>query len=984
MPKIVLTMITKNEEATIRQCLQSIAPHVDQVIVVDTGSSDKTVEIVREFTGDVHHFEWIGDFSAARQYALDLVPEDADWIIWADADDVVMNAQDLHMLAETAPADCDGIVFPYDYAHDRETGECVTELSRERLLRGPKTRWKWRGIVHEVIAPADGTQPRFVISDAVRYVHHRPADKDTTGRNLELIEKYIEDCDRDAVTPEARMVVYLGSELMAVGRWAEAINAFNRYMLISEWEEEKYQANHKLADCYRKLERYEEAIITELKGFQIRDDWADGYYGLAECYYHLKDWDRVLRWLERGDLLGPPKTLLITHPLDYSFLPKVFRSIALFNKGDTKKALEVCKEALAIVPHDMQLQSNKKVFEQVLRQDKTIESILNLSSELVVHDEPLKALRVLESAPEHVRSDRRYVEALHKTRAMLAHLHTEDAYLTVLGSQGADDSTCGGSTEAGEEVPRKGYIDLVTADIDASSSQRVLVVGASDVELVTHLASSGHDLTVVDPSPLAVDRLSQALADSGIEGCNIQVGWLDSVAAPFDVILAFDVIQTVPDEADFLRRLDLLTSKGGLIALSSRARTLDPAATEALGIAAGRRNVRLVTRASLTEMVYQLDLGFIKSSSSVDGVYDYVSFSTTRPLQRDVTIYCPFSYEEWGPHSLDSGIGGSEEAVIHMANELTAAGHRVTVFGGWEGASDWVLYHNHTEFNPATPRDVVVVWRTPHPLDMNINASNVYIWMHDVPDPAMFSSERVAKADCIWVLSQWHRECLPDVPDNKIQVIRNGVNILPVDGQRDLKKVVWGSSPDRGLDKLLAVWPDVLAAVPDAKLHCFYGFDMYDRFNRPVEFKQHILALVERYSDSITWHGRVGQQDLWEHFSTAAIWAYPTYFDEISCITAMRAQITGAWPVVVPKAALAETVRYGTKVDHDIRSDEGLIAFRDALIYELQNPVSAEVRQQMMDDASSFFTWAAVADLWRERFSADYSRYSLESYADAK
>lgn len=977
MSKIVLTMITKDEEATIRQCLESIAPHVDEVIVVDTGSTDKTVEIVREFTDHVHHFDWVGDFSAARQYALDLVPSDADFIVWADADDVVMNAQELRLLAETLPAGADGVVFPYEYAHDRETGECVTFLSRERLLRGPSKRWVWRGIVHEVIAPVDGSQPRFVISDAVRYVHNRPAEKDTSGRNLELIQKYIEDCDREAITPEARMVVYLGSELMAIGKYEEAINAFHRYLLISEWDEEKYQANHKLADCYRKLERYDEAIITELKGFQIRDDWADGYYGLAECYYHLKDWDRVLRWIERGDLLGPPKTLLITHPLDYSFLPKVFRSIALFNLGNTEEALEVCKQALALVPHDKQLIHNKEVFESVIKIDKTVEALLKLSSELVVHDEPLKALRVLEAAPEHIRHERRVVDAVHKTRSMLAHLTSEGSYLSALSSSVGEPT----NSAVEESDTRSPYVELVKGDLDSSSARDVLVVGASDHALVSSLHEAGHNVTVVDPSQREVDSLTLKLDGEGRRGYNTHVGWIDSLSTKFDAVLAFDLIQTVPDDADFLRRLDGLTISGGLIAVSAPSRAADPKATEALGITTGRRNVRLLSRAELTDRIYQLDLGIIKSSKSVDDVVGYVSFSTTRPMQRDVTIYCPFSYEEWGPESLNSGIGGSEEAVIHIANELTAAGHRVTVYGGWEGASGWVLYHNHTEFDPALQRDIVVIWRTPNPVDLNINADSVYIWMHDVPDPASFTADRLDKIDRVWVLSQWHRNCLPHVPDDKIEVIRNGVNILPINGERESRKIVWGSSPDRGLDKLLAVWPEVLAAVPDAKLHCFYGFDMYDRFGRPAAFKQRIMQIVEEHKDSIVWHGRVGQQDLWDHFSTAAVWAYPTYFDEISCITAMRAQITGAWPVVVPKAALAETVRYGTKVDHDITTPEGLAAFRDALIYELQHPVSDEVRREMMDDAARFFTWTAVADLWRGRFSSDRSSLLRGSYA---
>lgn len=978
MAKIALTMITKDEEATIRQCLESVAGHVDEIVVVDTGSTDATLDIVREFTDKIHHFDWVHDFSAARQYALQQVSDDADWIVWADADDVVENAQNFRTLIDSIAADIDGVVFPYEYQRDPDTGECLTFLSRERLLRGPKGNWKWQGVVHEVIVPSDGHQPKFMVSDAVRYIHHRPLTKDTPSRNLDIIERYIEECDATASEPDPRMVVYLGSELMAQQRWEEASAAFIRYLSISKWEEEKYQATHKLADCYRHLKRYEDAISTELLGFQVRDDWADGYYGLAECYYHLRDWDRVLRWLDRGDVLGPPKTLLITHPLDYSFLPKVFRSVALFNKGKVEEALDFCNQALEIVPHDQQLLHNKEVFQATIRNDKTIQSILNLASELVIGDEPLKALEVLNNVPMELKGDKRVVEARLKTNNMLSHLKSQDRFLESYRSKFERQLV---STSSDDDRYKENSERLL-ADLGSSSAQRVLQVGCDNIVAARDLALAGHDVVVVDPSKSLISEARDALTGHDFPGSVTFIeGWVEDADGKFDAAFSFDTVQAVPDVSSFLNSLERSVVSGGIVAVTFPDGVYDREKTEKLGLTPYRESVRVVTRPYLTDLIYQLDLGLIKSSYRDDSDTGYVSFSTTRPLQRDITIWCPFSYEPWGPQSLETGIGGSEEAVIHMAKELTDIGYRVTVYGGWEGAHDWVLYHNYTEFDPDLPRDIVVIWRTPVPLDYDINANSVYVWMHDVPRTGEFTEERLGKVKKIWVLSEWHRNCLPNVPDEKIEIIRNGVNILPVLGGRDTNKVVWGSSPDRGLDCLLAVWPEVVKEVPDAKLHCFYGFEMYDRFGRPQEFKNKILEAVNANEDSIVWHGRVGQGELWKHFSTAGIWAYPTYFDEISCITAMRAQITGAWPVVIPKAALSETVRYGTKVEHDITSSNGLEAFKEALIYELKNPVSIETRSKMMDDSSEFFTWKAVANLWRERFCADEAESLKGIYA---
>ncbi|MEW5860877.1 MAG: glycosyltransferase family 2 protein, partial [Cyanobacteriota bacterium] len=80
-------MIVKNEEASLPQCLNSVKNVVDEMVVLDTGSTDKTVEIAREFGAKVYHFEWCNDFSAARNESLKYVQ--GDWVLVLDADEVL-------------------------------------------------------------------------------------------------------------------------------------------------------------------------------------------------------------------------------------------------------------------------------------------------------------------------------------------------------------------------------------------------------------------------------------------------------------------------------------------------------------------------------------------------------------------------------------------------------------------------------------------------------------------------------------------------------------------------------------------------------------------------------------------------------------------------------------------------------------------------------------------------------------------------------
>jgi glycosyltransferase involved in cell wall biosynthesis len=85
--KLSFCMIVKNEEASLPQCLNSVKDVVDEMVVLDTGSTDKTVEIAREFGAKVYHFEWCNDFSAARNESLKYVQ--GDWVLVLDADEVL-------------------------------------------------------------------------------------------------------------------------------------------------------------------------------------------------------------------------------------------------------------------------------------------------------------------------------------------------------------------------------------------------------------------------------------------------------------------------------------------------------------------------------------------------------------------------------------------------------------------------------------------------------------------------------------------------------------------------------------------------------------------------------------------------------------------------------------------------------------------------------------------------------------------------------
>src|SRR3990167_3616003 len=177
----------------------------------------------------------------------------------------------------------------------------------------------------------------------------------------------------------------------------------------------------------------------------------------------------------------------------------------------------------------------------------------------------------------------------------------------------------------------------------------------------------------------------------------------------------------------------------------------------------------------------------------------------------------------------------------------------------------------------------------------------------------------------------------------------------------------YSSSPDRGLPFLLLHWKEVRKAVPDAELNIYYGFEVYDAIhaNNParMEWKNQVLTMMKQ--DGIIYHGRVGHDKLNKEISKCGIWAYPTDFTEISCITAMKAQALGAVPVVTNYAALEETVKNGLRIDVDIRTEEGQKEYFDTLIGLLKDPIKQdEIRKPMMPWAKDYFLWSHVAKIW--------------------
>jgi tetratricopeptide (TPR) repeat protein len=223
---ISLCMIVKDEEAMIGRCLEAARGAVDEIVVVDTGSTDRTVEIAEAHGARVLHHVWDGDFSAARNASFEAAT--GDWVMYLDADEVLV-VDDVQRLRALAGRTWREAFFVTETNHtgDLEDGTAITHDAM-RLFRN-RPEYRFEGRIHEQIAQClPAYLPERQERTTVRVEHYGYLgavrdDKDKTNRNLELLERQVAE---GVDTPFLHF--NLGSEYAATGDTARALTHFER------------------------------------------------------------------------------------------------------------------------------------------------------------------------------------------------------------------------------------------------------------------------------------------------------------------------------------------------------------------------------------------------------------------------------------------------------------------------------------------------------------------------------------------------------------------------------------------------------------------------------------------------------------------------------------------------------------------------------------------------------------------------------------
>ena len=213
--KISLCFIAKNEEKVVERILKLGNKFADEIVFVDTGSNDKTVEIAKKHTKNVYNFNWVNDFSKARNFAFSKAKY--EFLMWLDCDDFITeeNVEKIIKL-KNENANFDTYMFNYKVGNDDKNS--IT-FYRERLIRNTPQA-KFQGFIHEAIPPFG----RIAYTDIE--IEHKKEKQSNPKRNLEIYKYHI----KNGENLSSRDTYYLGKEYYYNGYFYTARKILNKYL----------------------------------------------------------------------------------------------------------------------------------------------------------------------------------------------------------------------------------------------------------------------------------------------------------------------------------------------------------------------------------------------------------------------------------------------------------------------------------------------------------------------------------------------------------------------------------------------------------------------------------------------------------------------------------------------------------------------------------------------------------------------------------
>lgn len=351
-----LSMIVKNESEVLGRALETARIYADEIVVVDTGSTDDTVEIAKNYTDRVYTYDWCDDFAAARNFALSKCT--GDYWMWLDADDRVpfSTAKSLARYFRKLDRGTDIVMLPYVLETD-SFGKPIYSFYRERIIRN-RPDFVWFGRVHEAVALHGN-----IVRAPYSVLHAKPENRATGTRNLDIYKKMISGGAR----LEPRELYYYARELYHNNEISAAADAFTEFIkLPNGFAANKIDACLMSARCYSRMGDKAAAYGALFDSFRYGLPTGEVCCEIALTFFADNDYKSAAYWFERAARSKPDIDSGAFVDLNYyDFLPFVWLTVCYDKLGKTRAAYRWHCRARKIRPDHPSVVANQAYFESL-------------------------------------------------------------------------------------------------------------------------------------------------------------------------------------------------------------------------------------------------------------------------------------------------------------------------------------------------------------------------------------------------------------------------------------------------------------------------------------------------------------------------------------------------------------------------------------------------------------------------------------------
>lgn len=323
--KLSVSMIVKNEELCLGRCLESIK-EADEIIIIDTGSTDKTDKIARKYTDKYYEneYKWNDNFAEARNIALSKCT--GDWVLSIDADEVLINSDIAGIKKEIAKAKYNAVGVLISYV-----GQSISWWF-PRVFKRDKSIY-FKGAIHNYLCNVNYSK-----SDIKIIAYSSPSHSKDPNRALRILKKEV------AKNPDVvRELYYLGREYYTKRDWIKALYWFRQYLSKGGWAAERADGFLLKAKCLWNLHQGEEARTTCMEAIKINADFKE----VIEFMAYISGPKNKDRWLEFAETATSEDVLIDRTIQEQSndYYNRLFKQSSDFSRYDSilKKVAEWAK-----------------------------------------------------------------------------------------------------------------------------------------------------------------------------------------------------------------------------------------------------------------------------------------------------------------------------------------------------------------------------------------------------------------------------------------------------------------------------------------------------------------------------------------------------------------------------------------------------------------------------------------------------------------